>query len=311
MRSSDGMIGGTGNNKYQPLLNPIHKSGHLATRLIDYAKARQCRQGGFCFYRLEEPNGSDTYYAISIFTMLGIAFHDYKTIRYLIDQQQDDGSYTSIFAAYYALRSLSLMGERPAHDPSAYLLEHVDRYRFDPANLPAEVTSLFQRLLFLIDLCAILDIRIIKKNKSGIIDFVMNFLRDNGGFGLGQSSLVETAHALSILTLLGCPLKGLNLGAFIRSCETPVSGFTGVPGTSLSYIEHVNGGIRASELIQYRPRYIDECFRFISDCQTKNGGFSRANNAGISTLENSCYAIDSLARLSKYIPPIHIEEQSR
>jgi len=42
MRSSDKMMGGTGNNKYPPLLsNPIHKSGHLATRLIDYATARE------------------------------------------------------------------------------------------------------------------------------------------------------------------------------------------------------------------------------------------------------------------------------
>lgn len=309
MRWADGMMGGTGNIQYlPPLSNPVHKGGHLVTRLIDYTKARQCRNGGFCFYRLEEPNGSDTYYAVSILTMLGIGFHDDKTVRYLIDQQRDDGSYKSIFSAYYSVSTLSLMGERPAHDPSAYLLDHVDHYRFDPAGLPAEVTSLFKKLLFLIDLCALLDIRIANKNKRGLFDFVMSFSGNDGGFGHGLSSLVETAHALSILTSLGYSLKRLKAVAFIRSCETPLSGFTGVPGTSLSYIEHVNGGIRASELIHYRPRYINECFRFISGCQTKNGGFSRGNNAGISTLENSYYAVDSLARLSRH-PPLKSNSQ--
>jgi len=51
--------------------------------VIKYAQARRCRKGGFCFYRLEEPNGSDTYYALSIFNILGVAFHDERTIRYL------------------------------------------------------------------------------------------------------------------------------------------------------------------------------------------------------------------------------------
>lgn len=283
----------------------LHKGTNYVTRLIDYTKTRRCRRGGFCFYRLEEPNGSDTYYALSIFNILGIAFHDDRTIRYLIEQQNEDGSYKGIFSAYYALHSLSLMGEQPAHDPSAYVLEHFKHYRFDVQSLPAEVTALFKKLLFLIDLCSGLGIDIPQEKKTEIIDFVLSFKRGEGGFGRGLSSLVETAQAASILKLFGYPIKALNIDTFIRSCETPVSGFTGVPGTSLSYIEYVNSGIRASELITYRPHYANECFRFIIDCQTKTGGFSRGNSSGISTLENSYYAVDSLARLSRYIPDLN------
>ena len=32
---------------------------------------RKCRDGGFCFYRLEEPNGLDTYSALSVLHLLG------------------------------------------------------------------------------------------------------------------------------------------------------------------------------------------------------------------------------------------------
>ncbi|MBN2688414.1 MAG: hypothetical protein JXR85_09610 [Deltaproteobacteria bacterium] len=280
----------------------IHKGNNYVTRLIDYTKTRRCRTGGFCFYRLEEPNGSDTYYAIAIFKILGVAFHDDRTIRYLIEQQDGDGSYRSIFSAYYALSGLYLMEEHPAYDPAAYLLGHFDHYRFDAECLPAEVTALFKRLVFFIRLCTGLGIDIPKKKKKEIIDFVLNFQRDDGGFGHGLSSLVETEQAASILQLLDYhPVKDLNIKEFIKSCETPVSGFTGVPKSSLTFIEYINSGIRASELVGYRPRYVDECFRFIVGCQTKTGGFSRGYGAGIATMENSYFAVDSLALLLKYM----------
>lgn len=281
----------------------LHKGTNYVTRLIDYTKTRRCRRGGFCFYRLEEPNGSDTYYALSIFKILGVAFHDDNTIRYLIEQQNEDGSYKSLFSAYYVLLSLSLMGEQPAHDPSAYVLEHFKHYRFDVQSLPAEVTALYKRLLFLIDLCSGLGIDIPQEKKKEIIDFVLSFQRNDGGFGYGLSSLVETEQAASILRLLDYhPVKDLNIEEFIKSCETPISGFTGVPKSSLTFIEYINSGIRASELVGYRPRYVDECFRFIIGCQTKTGGFSRGYGSGIATMKNSYFAVDSLALLSRYTP---------
>jgi len=280
----------------------FHKGSDLIARVIDYTKARRCRRGGFCFYRFEEPNGSDTYYAIAIFKILGASFHDDKTIRYLIEQQNEDGSYKSIFSAYYALLSLSLIGEHPAHDPSVYLLEHFNHYRFDAEGLPAEVVTPFKRLLFLIDLCSGLGINIPQNKKKEIINFVLSFQRADGGFGHGLSSLVETEQAASILRLLDYhPVKDLNIEEFIKSCETPVSGFSGVPKSSLTFIEYINSGIRASDLVGYRPRYVDECFRFIVGCQTKTGGFSRGYGSGIATMENGYFAVDSLSRLSKYM----------
>ncbi len=280
--------------------NSVHADPIAISPLIDYTKARHCRKGGFCFYRLEEPNGSDTYYAISILTMLGIVFNDGKTFRYLTNQQKGDGSYESIFSAYYSIRSLSLMGARPLRDSRDYLLSQLDYYRFDAERLPAEVTSLFKRLLFLIDLSVFLDIDIVHE-KQEIIDFVLSFRRVDCGFGNSVSSLPDTVHAATILQLLGYLLETLNIKEFIQACETPVCGFTGVPGTSLSYIEHIHGGVTASCLVGYKPRYIEECLRFIKYCQTKNGGFSRGSDIGIATLEYSFYALDSLSQLTTRI----------
>lgn len=44
----------------------------LKEKVIYYVKERKCNGGGFCFYRLEEPNGSDTYYAIHSLSLFSI-----------------------------------------------------------------------------------------------------------------------------------------------------------------------------------------------------------------------------------------------
>ena len=70
---------------------------HLRQRVLDYVIDRQCRKGGFCFYKLEEPNGLDTYSALSLLNLLDVSFKDEKTVAYLQNMQNDDGSYDSVF----------------------------------------------------------------------------------------------------------------------------------------------------------------------------------------------------------------------
>ena len=49
-------------------------------RTINYVTRCRCVEGGFCFYRLEEPNASDTYYALSILNLLGVDIEDDDTV---------------------------------------------------------------------------------------------------------------------------------------------------------------------------------------------------------------------------------------
>ena len=57
-------------------------------RTINYVTRCRCVEGGFCFYRLEEPNASDTYYALSILNLLGIDIEDDDTVFYLKNLQK-------------------------------------------------------------------------------------------------------------------------------------------------------------------------------------------------------------------------------
>lgn len=266
-------------------------------RIIDYVLARRCESGGFCFYKLDEPNGSDCYYALSILDLLDVPFHDEKTVAWLQNMQHDDGSYDSIFSAFYSIKSLRLMNEKPARDPVPYLLKHIAHYAVDVRKLPVEILSIFKRLLYLVDLYRTVGMERNKMIENNIILFILSFQNEDAGFGYIQSNLSETSKALLMLEMLGYSVRETETERFIRRCETPLFGFTDIPRRSLSYMEYIHAGVLASSAISYKPRYHDRCVDFILDCQNTNGGFSRVPHAGIATMENTCFALHALKLL--------------
>ncbi len=269
-------------------------------RVIRYVLERKCQAGGFCFYKLEEPNGSDTFYALSILALMGIEFQDDKTLIQLRNMQHPDGSYNSVYMAYYSIKGLQMLREEPAYDPVPYVTKNLRHYRFDVEHLPIEISYLFKRTSYLVDLYYSLkmaDSRI----EQGIADFILYFENEDKGFGHRHSSLSETSRALIILSRLGYSVEKMESTAFIKNCEIPFYGFTDVPRTSLSYIEYVYAGIVASNIMSYQPHYLDDCANFILHCQNRNGGFSRLMHGGIATLENTYYAIDGLSVLASMI----------
>lgn len=277
---------------------PATKSLCQRERVIDYVLARHCPSGGFCFYQLDEPNGSDCYYALSVLHLLDVPFQDEKTVNYLRNVQRDDGSYDSIFSAFYSIKSLLFLKEKPAHDPEAYLLKHLRHYTVDVRKLPAEILSIFKRLLYLVDLYRTLEMERDESIENHIIPFILSFKNEDRGFGYTQSTLSETARALTILNWLNYPVMELEAESFIGRCETPLYGFTEIPHTSLSYIEYIHTGAVASSILSRKLRYLDRCLDFIEDCQNKSGGFSRAPHAGIATMEYTYFAIHALKLLS-------------
>ena len=264
-------------------------------RTINYVTRCRCVEGGFCFYRLEEPNASDTYYALSILNLLGIDIEDNDTVFYLKNLQKKDGSYSSIYSAYYSIKSLLLLNEKPISSPRAYILNNINFYNVN--KLPVEVISIFKPLWYLMDLCFRLKIELDDKLKRYLINFVLTFRNDDNGFGNTNSTLIETFQALSILNWLDYEIDSLGVKSFIKRCESPVYGFVNVPNTAPSFIEHIHAGVMVSNLLDYKPHYISQCVKFIMGCQNNNGGFSRGS-IGISTLEYTYYAIESLANLS-------------
>ena len=266
----------------------------LKSRAVDYVMARLCRNGGFCFYRLEEPNGADTYYALAILDLLNVPFRDRNTESFLQGLQHADGTYDGIYAAFYSLCGLRLLDRKPVYDPGPYVAGSVGAYRLDADHLPAEVTSLFQRPACLVDLFLQTGLKATRKQRDRFIRLILEFRNSDGGFGYRRSTLTDTAHALRMLQGLSYPVASLRTEKFIRQCEVIPFGFTDMPGSSLSYLEYLDAGVSASQIGHFRPRYLEACVDFVAGCQNRNGGFARAGQGGISTLENTFYAVRSL-----------------
>jgi hypothetical protein len=262
--------------------------------LARYVLDRECVQGGFCFYKLDEPNGSDTWFAISILHVLDIPFDSEKTRRYLCNLQQPDGTFDSLYAACYAVKSLQLLKDAPPRNATSFVYNHLEKFIFSPDRLPPDIMSMFKRLRYLLELMDTLRLEIDHETTTGMIRFVLSFRNADGGFGHGRSCLSDTTETLQILRRLAYPVADLQAHDFIRLCETPTAGFTNVPGTSLSSIEAVHDGLLCVTLVSCMPRYLNDCVKFIRFCRNKTGGFARHACTGIATLENSFYAVHAL-----------------
>ena len=215
----------------------------LKEKVIYYVKERKCNGGGFCFYRLEEPNGSDTYYAVSILNLLNIKFRDINTMNYLRDLQKEDGSYSSVFSAYYSIKTLNILKEKPIQDPKPYILENIRIYNTN--RIPPGYTSIFREMYYLIDLCFTLKVELEEKIKNNLINFILKFKKGEGGFGYTHSTLIETSQALSILKWLEYPIKMLNAENFLKKCYAASDVFVTssiLEGFGLSVIEALAAG---------------------------------------------------------------------
>jgi hypothetical protein len=267
---------------------------HAEEPLVRYVLERECVHGGFCFYRLDEPNGSDTWFALSILHALHCPFRSEKTRQYLCRLQRSDGTFDSLYTAYYAIRSLRLMNGAPLRDAASFVHKHLNIFIFSADRLPPEVRSMFRRLRYLLELTDKLGLEMDPETTEDIIRFVLSFRQADGGFGHGRSSLSDTAETLRILRLLAYPVTDVKVCDFIRSCETPMTGFANLPGASLTCIETVHDGLLCATLVSHMPRYLNECVTFIRFCRNNRGGFSRNTCTGIATLENSFYAVHAL-----------------
>lgn len=269
-------------------------------KAISYIKARECSSGGYCFYRQNEPNSSDTYFAIASGKILNEAFPvDNSTIAFLENKQNPDGSYFGIIEAFYTVLALSEIQRKPKVDTSSYILKKVDSFKIQ--DLPPEI-SIFRKIYFLITITRALKTSIPSGMRRNIIDFIFSFKNEDNGFGnLNNSTLLETMQALRVLTWLKCPLgRIIDTISFISSCNILPWSFTNKPNTSHAFVEHIHAGYIISDILRITPTFQKESMKFIKGCQTTLGGYSRSPFTGIATLEYTFFALDSLRLMQKF-----------
>jgi hypothetical protein len=263
-----------------------------------YILERTCPGGGFCFYRLDEPNPQDTYFALATLDLLEIPYRAERTVRYLQAIQQTDGVYESLAQTFFVLLGLRYLDSQSLHDPTAGV-ERLTDWLLSSVSSPGDTRSaLFAELYQVTLLREAMNLDWREGQRQSIIRLLHAHHHRDGGFGVETSNLLETFHAAAVLRRISHPVALTDVEPFLRACEHPVFGFTGKPATSLFFLEYLHAGLALCNEIALLPTYGAACASFLYQCQTNSGGFARTNLA-IATLENTCFAIHGIQILAK------------
>jgi hypothetical protein len=268
-------------------------------QLIKYVESTRSNDGGYCFYRLNESNAADTFFAIFVLTALNQPVPDLPlTAAFLQQRQSRDGSFQSVYSADYVLRALDLLGVPPVFNPNDFLHSLLERTLGIVSQPYYKLSNSFLQALG--RAVAILAIRHEEPSpavKNEVVAAVHDYKRSEGGFGVDHPSVYSTYNAVQALSFSPSDcLAGVS--QWIRRCESKTGGFSQTPVNTPNYLDEIHRGLFIMRAVKERPQYPQETARFIGRLQNANGGFRRAADSGISSLESAYYALKALAELT-------------
>jgi hypothetical protein len=270
------------------------------TQLILYVESTRSDDGGYCFYRLNESNVADTFYAVYVLSALHRPVPEPElTADFLQQRQCSDGSFQSIYLADYVLRGLDLLGVPPLFDQDSFLYHQLKRLLRIVSQPCYELSSSFLESLG--RAVAILALRHLEPSpavKNEVVTAVSPYKRPKGGFGVDHASIYSTYNAVQALYFSPSDcLAGVS--QWIRRCERKTGGFSHAPMNTPNYLDEIHRGLSIIRAVNERPRYPRETAQFIGQLQNANGGFRRAVDPGISRLENAFYALNALLEFTR------------
>ena len=268
-------------------------------QLVEYVESTRSDDGGYCYYRLNESNAADTFYAVYVLTALNRPVPEPElTADFLQQHQGSDDSFQSIYSADYVLRALDLLGVPPPFDPNDFLQSQLEGTLSIASQPYYELSNSF--LASLGKAVAILALRHDEPSpavKTEVVEAVRRYKRPEGGFGVDHASVYSTYNAVQALSF-SLSDSPAGVSQWIRRCEWKKGGFSQTPVNTPNYLDEIHRGLSIMRAVNERPRYPQETATFIGRLQNANGGFRRAADSGISSLENAYYALKALVELS-------------
>jgi hypothetical protein len=237
-----------------------------------YIASRQCRNGGFCYYRiddLEEPNLRDTYYAVAACRLLNREISNRSQVVNYV-RSMGPGRRQSSYLYYYAFTA-HLLGEA-ALDQA--LLHNVSDLHITPpqTNKNVPLSGWLEDSLQVIRL---------KKTFIGYaeMDEIAGFVRrlaHSGGVG-AKPNLMDTYLAVSILAELD-ELSGLEKTKdFIDGLQLNSFGFRCTEDSlSPPSIDILYAGVLSCAYLGLKVRYVSDIVSSVLMSQRIHGGFARS-----------------------------------
>jgi hypothetical protein len=271
-----------------------------AGSIVRYVIQRQNDDGGYTFAQWSESSAQDTYYALEILKMLGVpAPHTKSTINFLRGLQHSDWSFDSIKVAYYVLKSLNELGATLEKNAEQVILmaQGIPR-KLGTVEVNIEASSEIETTYFSLETLQLVKTPFRSDSLPGVI---LKLRNPDGSFGEGgYSRMASVYYALASLQLLGYDPNSLDSTIdWVRACEDPAGGFARSPNDFDAYLvlEEMYYGLKTLEVLGQAPLYPRQNLSLIGKFQNGNGGFRRSIYLGISTFEDTFYALSALQAL--------------
>ena len=267
-----------------------------AEAVLNYVLQRQNRDGGYTFAQGADSNAQDTYYGLAILKLLNAQPPLVpQTANWLRSLPAND-----LYAHYYVSKALALCGE-PIHPNLAVTTLAFRRSdgSFGTVDVGVGAPSEFHSTFMASEMLRMLGLT---DDADMTIGWLLGYRNGDGGFGAnGCSNLRSTFHAVASLHNLSYPVKSMRATiGYVRSCEQARGGFSVVPGSSMPYMEDTYCGVLALDLMGGRCQYPERTADRVYECFNSNGGFRRSVELGISTFEDTYYALTILREVENH-----------
>jgi len=256
-----------------------------------YVESCRLPDGGYFFARIPPSGLQDTYYAVRALGLLGVAPARPEGVEEFVLALHRAGAVHSLGNIHYFVEVLSALG-RPVPEAGEYAARILARRNrlggfgavgHLPVEVPSELESTFHAVTALVRLGH-------PPAPDEVCRFVLGFQRPEGGFGGVRSSLASTYYAVRILDMVGCPERiPPRTEEYLRFRERL---------WDLYYLDRVYWLVGALHTLGRRPLNAERIRRFVRACRVPGRGFGRTGTTAISTLEDTCYALEVLSWLA-------------
>ncbi|OGP76109.1 MAG: hypothetical protein A2W09_04710 [Deltaproteobacteria bacterium RBG_16_50_11] len=221
----------------------------LISKVIQYLKDREKKEGGFSFVPDLYPDIQDTYYATRTLKLLKVRLNRDKTANYLKSiNWREVGLPRSAYLLLYLHRSLNIEIPPPLSD---LLRRDWSRFQIlDAQYYSDEIQKLLNQPL---------------KSPVSLSPFQFH----------SQDNLQSLRKRLSVLLNHGIGFDKQEIIRWVQLCQNGDGGFGFYPGTT-SFMENTYCALEILSKLDAHPLRIDLCRDYIHNCQTKSGGFGRA-----------------------------------
>ncbi|WP_312283713.1 hypothetical protein [Candidatus Igneacidithiobacillus taiwanensis] len=268
-----------------------------------YILSRECRQGGYSFYRtpewgVEEPNARDTLAALDSLLRLGVTPpQPERTLSWLQTLQYENGSWATITIAWAACKALALFGMQPKHDPSAWIHELWESRAATVENgADRDWRGTIIELYQLMQLTRLHASDISSKLHRDLARFLNASRTRDGVWAKPGADLETTGFAIETARLGGLELADASVAAWWRQCEDPILGLRLTPSAGTTSTVALWAGLELGARLGIAARYPAAIATQLRLLQHPSGGFSYRHKA-LPTLWDTWYGIKAACLL--------------